>query len=327
MPNPSAAHAAPIRLALLLYPGCMPAGLFAVADLLRAANQRAQRRLYEVVWAGVNTAPVPTWQGPALAPTVALEDAAADGVLVPGWWLSSASDLDPQLQQLAPLVQALRQLPAATQLWSYCAGVVPVAASGRLHGQAATATWWLREALQARFPRVDWRFDEAVVAGPGGLTAAGAHGYVPLVQQTLAAQLAPAELRDLQNLLMLPRPAVQHPSFAGLELTALADAGLRRAWVLVQRTAAADVRLQALAQALHLSHRTLARRVQAHTGLAAAQWVRRIKLRQVADALCETRQPLKRIAEDLGFASEASLIRSFRQATGMTPMAYRLAHA
>ena len=35
---------------------------------------------------------------------------------------------------------------------------------------------------------------------------------------------------------------------------------------------------------------------------------------------------LKRIAEDLGFASEAGLHRAFRQATGQTPLAYRMAH-
>ncbi|WP_312586754.1 helix-turn-helix domain-containing protein [Comamonas terrigena] len=317
----------PTRLALLLYPGCMPGGLFAVADMVRAANLRAQRTLYELVWAGVDLQPVPTWQGPGLQPAVTLAAAAADVVLVPGLWLSSASDLQRPLQQLTPLVRALQQLPAATRLWSYCAGVVPVAASGRLHGEAATATWWLREALHTHFPRVDWRFDEAVVQGQSVLTAAGAHGYVPLMQQALAAQLAPAELRDLQNLLMLPRPAAVHPRFAGLELTALADDNLRRAWMLVQRTAAAELRLAALAHTLHVSPRTLARRVRAQTGLAAAQGMRHIKLRQVADALCETRQPRKRIAEDLGFASEASLIRAFRQVTGMTPMAYRIAHA
>lgn len=73
----------------------------------------------------------------------------------------------------------------------------------------------------------------------------------------------------------------------------------------VQRSPATDLRLPALAQALGLSSRTLARRVQAHTGLTAALWMRRIKLRQ---------------------ASEAGLHRAFRQATGQTPLAYRMSH-
>ena len=43
--------------------------------------------------------PVPTWQGPALAPTAALQQAVADVVLVPGLWLSSPD----QLQELLML--------------------------------------------------------------------------------------------------------------------------------------------------------------------------------------------------------------------------------
>jgi transcriptional regulator GlxA family with amidase domain len=104
------------------------------------------------------------------------------------------------------------------------------------------------------------------------------------------------------------------------------DPTLRRALLWVQRCPATALRLPALADALALSPRTLARRVQAHTGLSAALWMRRIKLRQVGEALCDTPLPLKRIAEDLGFASEAGLHRAFQQATGQTPLAYRMAH-
>jgi transcriptional regulator GlxA family with amidase domain len=125
---------------------------------------------------------------------------------------------------------------------------------------------------------------------------------------------------------MLPRPRNTHPAFAGHELMAVADAELRRAMLWVQRCPASALRLPALAEALGLSPRTLARRVQAHTGLSAAHWMRRIKLRQVSEALCDTPLPLKRIAEDLGFASEAGLHRAFQQATGQTPLAYRMAN-
>lgn len=326
MPD-STSQMEPFRLALLLYPECMPAGLFSVADMVRAANLRARRMVCDVIWAGVDTTPVTTWQGPSIAPKTCLHEVRADAVVVPGLWLSSASDLRAPLQKLAPVIRALRELPKETQVWSYCAGVLPVAASGRLHGQRATATWWLRESLQTSFPHVEWSFDEPMIISEGLLTAAGAHGYLPLVQHMLTKRLDPTELRDLQNLLMLPRPAALHATFANLELITLTDESLRHAQVIVQRSPAGELRLPTLAAQLHISSRTLARRVHEHTGLAAAQWMRRIKLRQVAEALCETQQPLKRIVDDLGFASEASLIRAFRQATGMTPVAYRTAHA
>lgn len=318
----------PLRLALLLYPGCMPAGLFATADMARAANLRAGNTVIEVCWAGVDLQPVPTWQGPALAPTVALAQAEADAVLVPGLWLSSPDDVQAPLQRLAPVAQALRALPRHTQLWSYCAGVLLAAASGRLRGQPATATWWLRAALQGQpaFAGVDWRLDEPLVASRTTLTAAGANGYLPLMQHALAERLSADALGDLQALLMLPRPRTVHPAFAGHDLMTTADADMRRAMVWVQRCPASSLRLPQLAAALGLSPRTLARRVHAHTGLSAAHWMRRIKLRQASEALCDTRLPLKRIAEDLGFASEAGLHRAFRHATGQTPLAYRMAH-
>ncbi|MBV7429596.1 MULTISPECIES: helix-turn-helix domain-containing protein [unclassified Acidovorax] len=318
--------AAPLRLGLLLYPGCMPAGLFAAADMARAAGLRVQRPVVQTLWVGADLQPVPTWQGPALAPTAALAGADVDAVLVPGLWLSSTNGLAAQLQQLAPVVRALAALPRRTQVWSYCAGVLLAAASGRLRGRGATATWWLRAALEQQFGAVRWRFDEPLVQDGAATTAAGANGHLPLMLHALGARIAPEALADLQALLMLPRPRATHPAFAGHDLMATADADLRRAMLWVQRSPAAKLRLPALADALGVSPRTLARRVQAHTGLPAAHWMRRIKLRQVSEALCDTPRPLKRIAEDLGFASEAGLHRAFRQATGQTPLAYRMAH-
>jgi transcriptional regulator GlxA family with amidase domain len=318
----------PLRLALLLYPGCMPAGLFATADLARAANLRAQRDVVTTCWAGMDLQPVPTWQGPALAPAVALAQAEVDAVLVPGLWLSSPDGWQaPGLQQqLAPTVAALRALPRRTQVWSYCAGVALAAASGRLRGRNATATWWLRAALEQQFGTVHWCFDEPLVEDGPATTATGANGHLPLMLHALAQRLDAAALGDLQSLLMLPRPRTTHPAFAGQDLMAVTDPTLRRAVLWVQRSPASALRLPALAEALAMSPRTLARRVHAHTGLSAALWMRRIKLRQVSEALCDTARPLKRIAEDLGFSSEAGLHRAFQQATGQTPLAYRLAH-
>ncbi len=316
----------PLRLALLLYEGCMPAGLFATADMARAANLRAGQPLFELQWVGIGTDPVPTWQGPALAPAAALAHAQADAVLVPGLWLSAPGEVQAQLRHLQPLVQALRALPRRTQLWSYCAGVVLLAASGRLDGHPATATWWLQAALQQEFAAVRWRFDEPLVAHQAATTAAGASGYLPLMLHALAARLPPQAVQDLQEVLMLPRPRSTHPAFAGLDLMAQADPALRSAMLWVQRSPAQGLCLADLAAAMHLSTRTLARRVREHTGLSAAHWMRRIKLRQASDALCQTRYPLKRIAQDLGFASEAGLHRAFSHATGQTPLAYRMAH-
>jgi AraC-like DNA-binding protein len=77
------------------------------------------------------------------------------------------------------------------------------------------------------------------------------------------------------------------------------------------------------AEQARISVRTLCRQVKAVTGLAAGDWLRRIKLHQAGEALRGSRQPVKAICDQLGFGSDASLHRAFKAATGMTPAAYR----
>lgn len=321
MPRP------PLTLGLLLFDGCMPAGLFAAADLARAANLRAGRELFRLRWVSLEGRPVQTWQGPALAPETALAEAGCEAWLLPGLWTDSPAALAGQLAALDPLVRALRHLPPGQALWSYCAGVALLAAAGRLDGRDATATWWLRPALAARFPQVHWRFDELLVSSGPVRCAAGPHGYLPLMLQALAERLEPAALRDIEAVLMLPRPQLWPAVFRPVELMGQSDAALRRLIVFAQRQPARALSLAAAAQALGLSVRSLSRWLPAQTGLAAGQWLRLLKLRQAAELLCESALPVKAVAEQLGYGNEAGLHRSFQALLACTPGEFRRRHA
>lgn len=321
MPRP------PLNLGLLLFEGCMPAGLFAAADLARAANLRAGREAFRLHWVSLDGHPVKTWQGPTLAADAALADARCEAWLLPGLWTDSPQSLARQLAALDPLVQALRHLPKGQALWSYCASVALLAAAGRLDGRDATATWWLKPGLSARFPRVHWRFDELLVSSGPLRTAAGPHGYLPLMLQALAEQLEPAALRDIEAVLMLPRPQQWPAVFRPVELMGQSDEALRRLIVFAQRQPAQALSLAAAAQALGLSVRSLSRWLPAQTGLPAGQWLRLLKLRQAAERLCESALPVKTVAEQLGYASEAGLHRSFQALLACTPGEFRRRHA
>lgn len=318
MPNPR-----PTTLGLLLFEGCMPAGLFAVADLVAAANLRAGRELLRLRWLSLDGRPVACAHGPALPAEAALAEQPCDALLLPGLWAISEPGLRAALQAQAPLVQALRGLPARCELWSYCAGVPLLAASGRLNGQAATATWWMAAPLQALFPKVQWRFDAPLVYAARCVTAAGASGYLPLMLAQLARRMEPAALCEVQEVLMLPQPRVRHAAFASVDLMALTQPWLRELLLKVQQMPATALTLDAAAALLARSRRTLCRQLQAATGLPAARWLRLVKLRQAGEQLLRGGQPVKTIAEQLGFSSEGALHRMFKQATGMTPQAYR----
>ncbi|MDT9001456.1 helix-turn-helix domain-containing protein [Paucibacter sp. APW11] len=320
-----------MALGLLLFEGCMPAGLYAVADLVSAANLRAGHELIRLRWlslTGPEGAALKPAHGPALQAEAALDArgcADLDALLLPGLWVASEAELQQLLQAQAPLIARLATL--SCELWSYCAGVPLLAASGRLNGREATATWWMEALLRRRFPKVRWRFDQPLVQDRGLLTAAGASGYLPLLLAQLQALLPPAALQEVQEVLMLPQPRLRDPVFASVELMKAEPAWLRQLLLFAQGTPAQSLDLQQAAAALALSRRTLCRRVQDETGMPAARWLRLVKLRQVAERLTQGEEPLKTMADGFGFSSEAALHRMFRQATGMTPGEYRQAYA
>ncbi len=315
-----------LRLGLVLFDGCMPAGLFAAADMVRACNLRAGRQRVQPCWVAAGMTPVATWQGPALQPQATLADAGCDAWLLPGLWLTSATELAPATRQHAALVQALRRLPRSAALWSYCAGVALLAAAGRLDGKAATATWWLQAELAQRHPRVHWQPGQTLVADGRLLSASGPNGYLPLMLNRLGRHYEPAVLHDVQEVLMLPQPQRRHRAFQAAQLMTLTEPALRRLLSFAQATPASALSLGLAAQQLNISVRTLCRRVEQATGLAAGDWLRRVKLQQAAEALSQSSLPLKRMADELGYSSASALHRAFKSMTGLTPLAYRQAY-
>jgi transcriptional regulator GlxA family with amidase domain len=326
MPNPTPLPRKPFRLGLVLFPGCMPAGLFATADMVRACNLRAGRELMQATWVGLDRRDVPTHRGPNLRAEATLDEARCDAWLLPGLWLASTDALAGALQIQQPLISALRRPTAATALWSYCAGVALVAAAGRLDGRDATATWWLQASLAERFPRARWHCTADLVTSRSAITASGPNGYLPLMLDQLSRRYPAGVLEDVQELLMLPSPRSRHPAFQAVEMIRLSDPDLRILLSWAHRTAAQEVTLAAAAERLSVSVRTLCRLVANETNMAAGEWLRMAKLSQAAEALRASRKPVKTISEQLGFGSEGGLYRAFKAATGLTPSAYRQAY-
>lgn len=310
------------RIGLVLYPGCMPAGLLAAADVFQAVNRLTGEPMLEPVWLSADGASVTLPGGLAISAAQVL-DVHCDAYLLPGFWAESAASLATTLDRNSALLEWLRQLPKQAKLWSYCMGVALLAASGRLDRRPATATWWLEHALRQRFPAVSWDFQQALIVAGTVMTAAGANGHWALLGEMLEDWLAPEVVRDVELAMLLPRANVTHPVFRPVELLAQADPRLQRLISFAQALPATALKLDAAAQFLAVSSRTLSRIVGQATGIGAAEWLRLIKLRQVGNALLASAAPVKSICEQLGFADEASVMRSFKRVTGMTTSEYR----
>jgi len=325
----SSASPSPTRIGLLLYPGCMPAGLLAFADLLHAANRRGGRRLFETMYVAcegdVSNGVVACAHGLRLPPQASLEAGGFEALLVPGVWGESAESVDAAVTGNPALVDALARLGRRTAVWSYCTGVWLAAAARRLERQPATITWWLADCARLRFPGVDWQVERTCVVNPRSATASGVNGYLPIAQAIIEAHLNVDAYRDLTRLMVLPRPERTHSAFHDVHPMAQPDRLLRRLHDAALRLPAYEATLARLARELGTSERTLARKVAAAAAMPAAAWVRRIKLNQVSERLIHTSAPASSISADLGFASDAGMRRMFKEATGMTTTQYRQA--
>ncbi len=313
----------PFRIGLLLYPGCLPSGLLAFADLLHAANRRASRTLFETRFVALQEGPVVCARGVSLQASRALAEADVDGLLIAGFWAESSRQVEKAVSDNHALVMALAACSKQVQLWSYCTGVCLIAASGRLDAEAATVTWWLAGTMARRYQKVNWQSQRHCVINPSTATASGVNGYLPIAQVLIERAVGQDMFHDLAKLMVLARPVQAHPAFASMSLIEQSSSLLRQLHRCVEQWPAEQITVQRLAEQLGLSPRTLARRVSAETGVAVAAYARCIKLNQVSERLMLTSTAVNTISVDLGFSSDSNLRRMFKELTDLTPLEYR----
>jgi transcriptional regulator GlxA family with amidase domain len=311
-----------MKIGLLIYPGCMPAGLFAAADIFQAINRRMGKPVFEPLWITTGNERVNLSGGSALVMDYSLTDL-CEAYLIPGFWAETATDIDRMLDQESLLIEWLRQGRKETALWAYCMGVALVAAAGKIDHCEATATWWLEQSLRKRFTAVRWNFQQSVIKDRQIITAAGANGYWALLSKLLITRVPAEVIRDVEQALLVPRPNTAHPVFRSVEMIGQTEPQLQRLIAYAQTVPASDLNVNAAAKYLFMSSRTLSRKIDQATQISAGEWLRLIKLRQVANSLLSTTASVKTIGAEMGFNDEASLMRAFKKMTGMTTSQYR----
>jgi transcriptional regulator GlxA family with amidase domain len=311
------------RIGLLLYPGCMPAGLFAFADLLTSANARAGRAAFHTEFVALEAGPVNCAHGHLLPASVSLARAELDAILVPPCWTESLQELEQVVEDRQAVVNGLSQLGSEVMLLSYCVGVCLVAATGRLKGQPATTSWWLADMMRKRHPNVIWNIELSVIANRRNATAAAAFAFQLLAKELMDKYIGKQVYSDMIKMMVLPRPDRAHQVFHAMDIVQQGDELMRQLFITAQALPAADLTVRKLAGAIGTTERTLSRKVSAASGLPIASYLRRIKLHQVSERLILTSVPASAISDALGFSSESTMRRMFKGLTGLTPLEYR----
>lgn len=319
-----------MKIGLLIYPGCVVSGLFAFAELLEVANKRAGKSLFATQWVGVDGKDVAITTGgktPAMTMKVegTISNTSIDALLIPGFWTNHSHHVERAIDAYQPLISEIKKLPATTQVWGYCTAVCVMAASGRIDHQPATATWWLAEFVQNNYPTVNWSFSQTYTFEGRNKTASGLNGYLPIAQTLIDEQCGQDVLRDIIELMIIPKPEKFAQPFTQIKLMKLDDKLLRGIYVWVEKTPATELTISVLSKHLNQTERTLARKVKQATDLSLASFMRLIKLHQAGELLIYSRKPINLISDALGFSDDAAFRRTFKKVSTYTPSEYRQA--
>lgn len=310
-----------MKIGLLLYSSCMPAGLFVFADLMQSANKRTGTEVFKLVWVSLNLGPVTCAHGNVLTPQGRLEDTELDALLIPGLW--GSDDISAMLEHHGALIAAISKLHSHTALWSYCTGVSIIAATGRLNGHKATITWWMAERAQQIFPDVDWQLRETLISDKRCITASGATGYLPICLEIIGTRLGESVTREITKFMVLPRPERGYLPFQSVDLVYLDDKLMQAIFLWVEKTKARELSVAELAKYFNMSERSVARKVKATIGRSCSKFMEQIKLNQASEQLILTSRSIGQVSEDLGYVDDTSFRRAFKRITGSTPSQYR----
>jgi len=223
-----------------------------------------------------------------------------------------------------------RRAPQARRLCSIGTGAFALAAAGLLDDRQVVTHWKFAEALQQQYPalRVE---REALYLHDGHLwTCGGASAGIDLGLALLEEDLGPHAALALARYftLFLRRSAQQAQLSAPLKAQSDAlrsdrDQRLVRLHAWIAENLDGDLRVERLAERFGMSPRHFARAYTAATGGTPAQTVETLRLEAACRLLETSQEPIKRIAETVGFGNEERMRRSFQRQLGVSPLGYR----
>ncbi len=207
---------------------------------------------------------------------------------------------------------------------SSCTGSFLLAEAGLLDGRRATTHWVAADALAHAFPAVEVKRDAVIVDEGDVITSGGATTAFNLVLYLVSRFGGRQRANAATRLMLLDAARGSQQPFA---LTSLHrdhnDPIVHAAQGAVQDGRVTPSTVQALAEAVGISSRTLSRRFQAALGVTPHAYLEQARIDAGRRLLEETQLPIDDLRDRIGFTDPTSFRRAFKRHTGLTPSQYR----
>lgn len=317
--GPVSRETAPIRHAILVFPGFPLMAFSAVIEPLRAANLLAGRPLYDWTVVADTSAPLRASNGLRITPDHGAAEAPdADRIIV-----CSGGDAE-KLTADRALSWIRRQLRLGAAVGAVADASFFLARAGLLDGFACTLHWTSRPAFHEAFPDIDMRQDLFVI-DRNRLTSTGGIGALDMMLEIIrrdhGAEIAAAVADWFVHSPL--RADVDRQRMPLRLRTGISDETVLSAIAQMERALDDPPEIRALAARLGLSPDRLERLFRRETGQSPRSYLRHLRLRHAADLLLHSSAQIDAVGIACGFLSASSFSRAFRAEFGCTPREMR----
>ena len=253
------------------------------------------------------------------------QDLASDWVVVPGLGMRSAEEIRERLAQ-GDALQAMKWLARAGEgkrrIAASCSSVFMLAEAGLLHEKNATTSWWLATTFRERYP--DVTLDEArmlVRDGPR-LTAGAALSQLDLMLAIVAEVMGKSVAHLCSRYLLIDQRSSQARYMIQSHLKH-EDQTVIAAERWIDKHLSEPIAIKILASELAISSKTLARRIEAATGVSPIKFIQRRRLLRAAHLIETSALSIEAVAEQVGYRDSTALRKLIKREFGITPSSLR----
>jgi len=303
------------KVGFIVFPGFQMMN-FAAVSVFEFANLTVGKAHYEMRLLSETGGLVRSSLGMSVD-TEAFSDAAFDTLVLGG---------GPETQAASSgLLAFLRRSQATTRRTAaICTGAFSLAEAGMLDGRRATTHWAHARELQARYPKIKVEEDRIFIVDGSVWTSAGMTAGIDLALAMVEKDHGPDLARLVARKLVVyhRRAGGQSQYSVLLELEPKSDR-IQSALAYAKRNLQAELSVDELAEAAHLSPRQFSRAFRAETGQSPAKAVENLRVEAARLMMEQGRLPTEVVAVEAGFSDPERMRRAFLRAFGQPPQVIR----